>query len=56
MKIINFKDTEKVKQAVQIAAAKDGKNVSKFLSDMVRANPAVAKELKNISRKSLAVS
>lgn len=50
--IINFKETLAVKTAIRIAAAKAGfADSSKMLSDIVRKNPLIAKEIKNISKK-----
>lgn len=47
MPIINFKDTPEVRDALKIAAVKDGYegNVSRFLSELVRQHPTVKKEL-----------
>lgn len=46
MPIINFRDTEQVKQAVDIAAIKAGfKSTSRFLAAWVRENEFVKKEL-----------
>lgn len=52
MEIINFKDTKELKDAVKIAAVKEGHaNTSKFLSHIVRENTAVQKELKKTKKK-----
>lgn len=52
MVILNFKVTPELKQAVKIASAKDNKNVSEFLTELVNKNHAVMKELRESRKKS----
>jgi hypothetical protein len=50
-KIINFKGTPLLKEAIRIVAFNQGhSNSSKTLSEIIEANPLISKELRRLSR------